>query len=166
MTVGSDSIRHAASSHRHRRQLGATTIGAISGGAWFALVSFLDGGWAIPLRNAWGLAAAIASAVVTGVTVMHLFQIPIRRARSLAALVLPLATVPTAMVLFSILLWYARRLTGAAFDPPLSAGAELRSILETYAFYGLLGLPLSPVLFGLAYLNQHWARAMLRRHPA
>jgi hypothetical protein len=166
VTVGDDVFRDASSSHSHRRQLGATTIGAVSGGAWFALVSFLDGGWALPLRSAWGLAGAIASAVVTGVAVMHLFQIPIRRARGLAGLALPLATLPTAIVLFSILIWSARRLTGAAFSPTLSPRAEFELILVIYVFYGLLSVPLTPVLFGLAYLNQHWARAMFLRRTA
>ena len=157
---GYDFVLRASPSRPRGLQLSATTIGVLSGCAWFVVALVLDRGWALPLRSAWGIAGAAASAIATGVTVTHLFNIPMRRARGVAFVALPLITVPTAILLFSTFVWRVRRLTGSVFTPPLAPRDAFELIFGTYLVYSLITLA-APFLFVLAYVNQRWARARL-----
>jgi hypothetical protein len=157
---GYDFVRRESPPLQRGLQLSATVVGLLGGSAWFAVVLLLDRGWALPLNSGWGIVGAVASALVTGMAVTYVFQIPICRARGLAFIALPLVTVPTAILLFSTCVWCTRRLTGAVFSPPLLPREEFELILSTYSIYGLISL-VAPVLFFLAYVNQRWARARL-----
>lgn len=137
-----------------------TQAGAISGCCWFVVLLLLDGGWAMPLSSVVGIATSIASSVGTGVVVAHLFRVPICRARGVWFAILPLATVPAAIVVFTCLIWFARRLAQVSFVPPLVNRNEFAFILGTYAIYGTISL-VAPVLWGLAFINQRWFRSRL-----
>lgn len=106
----------------------ATRIGAISGGAWFIAWAMRDQGWAVPLSSGRGIASGLASAVVTGIAVAHLFRRPIQGLRGPWFQALLLAMLPTAIVLFSNVLWAVRQLagiqTGRAWQPCWTLGQQ------------------------------------------
>jgi hypothetical protein len=116
---------------QEQRTLRGAGACAVSGAAWFAVLLVLDGGWAIPTRNALGMTCSLAAAVATGVLIFHLFQSAFRRLRGVGLAALPLATLPVAILLYSALLWAARRVSGAQFEPPISAAAEFGLILSS-----------------------------------
>lgn len=140
--------------------MNTTQAGAISGCCWFVVLLLLDGGWAMPLGSVGGIAASLASAVGTGIVVAHLFRVPICRNRGAWFAVLPLVTVPAAIVVFSCFIWLARRASQVSFTPPLGTRSEFAFILSTYVIYGTISL-IAPVLWGLAFINQRWMRSRL-----
>lgn len=80
------------------------------------------------------------------------------RAPILGFILLPLATLPSAIATFSVLLWLTRIALGVHFSPPSPQG-EFRLIIESYLFYGLLGS--GPFLYIFALLNQYAMRRLL-----
>jgi len=140
--------------------MNTTQAGAISGCGWFVVLLLLDGGWAMPLGSALGIAASLASAVGTGIVVAYLFRRPICRNKGAWFVMLPLVTVPVAILVFSCFIWLARRATQVSFNPPLGSRSDFAFILSTYAIYGTISL-IAPVLWGLAFVNQRWVRSRL-----
>ncbi|SRR6266516_3260805 len=135
--------------------------GAISGALWSAIALILDSGWAIPTNSALILFGALCSGVATGVSISLVFRWLFNRTPTLVFLALPLATLPVAITIFAVLLWVARRFAGVHFEPQVPPSHELRLILETYLTGGLVSI-VSPILLGVALLNQCVMRFLLR----
>jgi hypothetical protein len=135
--------------------------GAASGGVWFGVATLLDSDWAIS-KDTWPFIAALCAAVLTGILISTVFRPLFRRTPGGIFVFLPLFTLPMGIVLFSLLLWLARRFTGVHFVPSVMPAHELRLIAETYLIGGLISI-FAPVLFGLALLNQYAMRFLLRR---
>lgn len=113
----------------------------------------------MPPQSAVGALLALASAVGTGIAVAHAFRWPIQRARAAWSAALPLVVVPVAILVFAGLIWLSRQVSHTSFDPPLVDRSEFLLIASTYAVYGMLSL-FAPVLWALAYINQHWLRSV------
>jgi len=97
-----------------------------------------------------------------GILIALLFQRLFHRAPTPFFLILPLVTLPVAITIFALLLWAMRQLMGVQFQPSLSPLRELRLIVETYLFGGLLSI-FMPILVLLALATQYAMRFLLRR---
>lgn len=136
--------------------------GAASGALWFGVALLLDAGWAIPRERTVPFVAAMLCGSTTGILIALLFQRLFHRAPTSFFLILPLATLPVAIMIFAVLLWGARQLLGVHLQPSLPALRELRLILETYFFGGLFSV-FMPILLLLALATQYAMRFLLKR---
>ncbi len=101
--------------------------------------------------------------VLTGLAVSYVFRGAFRNARAPRELLLPLMTVPFAVLLFALLVWMARLATGHRFSSrTMLPGEELALILSGYLIYGLLSPLFTPVLYVLALVNQGIMHLILR----
>jgi hypothetical protein len=134
--------------------------GLVSGAVWFLIPLTIDDGWGIP-PGFTGRTAGVVCAMVTGAFISFLFRRLFRRSPLIAFILLPCATLPVAITVFSLLLWLARLALGVHFSPA-PVGGDFRLLTESYLIYGLLGS--GPILYILALLNQYAMRSLLNRH--
>lgn len=133
-------------------------LGAASGGAWFIFPLLSDSGWALP-GGLIGRLGSLMCAMLTGLAIAYSFR-SFWVNRSVATTMLtPFITLPSAITLFSFLIWCLRKMLGITFSP-LPEQGEFRLILEAYVFYGLLGA--GPLLYVVAILHQLLLRYLLK----
>jgi hypothetical protein len=145
---------------RTNKQLLYALAAALSGAFWFLIPLSADSGWGLP-QGVFGRIVGVCCGVATGLGISFLFARAFNSPSRVVFLLLPFATLPTAIALFSILLWVARfGLTEDFYRPPPNPH-YLRDILEAYIVYGLFSLG-TPILYGLALLNQ-WIMQVVQR---
>ncbi|MEY2527234.1 MAG: hypothetical protein QOE73_2005 [Verrucomicrobiota bacterium] len=82
-----------------------------------------------------GSAEALVCGMLTGVIIALLFRPLFRRSSQRVFILLPFATLPTAIVIFSVLIWLARQWLGV--HSRFVGVSELWEILAIYLIYGL-----------------------------
>jgi len=140
--------------------------GALAGAIWFLLPLFFDTSvkdmqdmQPIPIGHTGACIAALGCAMVTGALIALVFY------RCLGAtgiwfFLLPIVTVPVAIAIFSVLLWFVRGWFG--IHSHLSSHDELVDILAIYLVYGLISL-FAPFVYGFALLTQYAFRLLSKR---
>ena len=135
--------------------------GGLSGAIWFIVAKYLDNNWAIP-KSSWSfLAAVILVGAATGEVISFMFRRAFIKKSKVIFFMLPLVTLPVAITLFAVLVWLMRQLLGVHFQVEISPLSELGLILEWYLIV-LLSI-FAPFLYGLALLNQHVMRIILKK---
>ena len=134
----------------------------VAGAVWFLFPLFLDYGVG-DMQSMSGipegaLAEALACGIVTGVIIAFLFRPWFRKSSRRVFLLLPLLTLPTAIVIFSILIWFTRQWLGV--HSRFAGVEELWEILTIYLVYGLFSI-FAPVLWAFALLTQYIFRTLL-----
>jgi hypothetical protein len=133
------------------RQISYALTAAVSGAAWSGLALLFESMAPEPIP----FPALLVCGVFTGLAVSYVFRSAFRHARAPRELLLPLMTVPFAVLLFGSLVWLARLSTGYHFHSrAMLPGEELTLILSGYVFYGLLSPLFTPVLYVVALANQ------------
>lgn len=140
--------------------------GTLAGAVWFLLPLFFDASvrdmqdmQPIPVGHTAACIAALGCAMVTGALIALVFYRCLRVTGMLFFL-LPLLTVPVAIAVFSVLLWFVRGWFG--IHSHLSSHDELVDILAIYLVYGLISL-FAPFVYGLALLTQYAFRLLSKR---
>jgi hypothetical protein len=140
---------------------------ALAGAGWALLPAAPDFGVrdmqpiaCIP-QSGQGFFWALLCGAATGIGIALLFGAFFRGTSRQRFAMLPLLTVPTAVVLFSLLVRLERRVLGVSWhDRPRD---ELLAILSAYGVYGFGCLPL---LYPLALVTQWWISRSLRSDVA
>ena len=138
--------------------------GAISGGLWFLLALAFDNGVrdfnfsVIPTNSHLAYFGSGLSGVLTGVGIALLFHRLLLSKSRVVFFALPIATLSTAIVTFSILIWITWLALGNHAGVP--ALGRLADILSIFLVYGLMSL-FTPVVYACALLNQYVLRAVI-----
>ncbi|HZM52558.1 MAG TPA: hypothetical protein VFE68_18795 [Vicinamibacteria bacterium] len=140
-------------------------VGAFSGALWFGLAIAFDKGVqdfnypVIPTDSSVALFMSSLCGIATGVAVALLFQRPLLSRSWAVFFGLPLATLPAALIVFSLLVWVTWLGFGSLEEPPF---LRLGNILGIFLIYGLLSI-FAPVLYAFALLNQYLLRSLVQR---
>ena len=137
---------------------------ALAGAVWFLFPLFLDYGVA-DMQSMSGIpeggsAEALVCGMLTGIIIAFLFRPLFRKASQRVFVLLPFATLPTAIVIFSVLIWLTRQWLGV--HSRFVGISELWEILSIYLIYGLFSI-FSPILWGFAFLTEYLFRVFLTR---
>jgi hypothetical protein len=142
------------------------TLGASSGFVWFLIALTFDKGVrdfnypVIPTAGLLAIAGSLLAAILTGVSISLLFQRCIQSRSMWLHLALPLITVPTAITIFSVLVWVVWLLLGrTAGVQPLG---QLANTLGFFLIYGLCSI-FAPFLYVVAALNNWTLHEILKR---
>jgi hypothetical protein len=131
----------------------------VSGAVWSGLAMLFES----MAPNTVPASALLACGILTGLAVSYVFRGAFRRARAPWKFLLPLATVPFAVSLFAVLVWFARRALGHPFSSQaMLPGEELSLVLTGYLVYGLLSM-FTPVIYALSLVNQGIMHFILAR---
>ena len=148
------------------RRLQWLAAGAVAGGVWFLLPFLFDIGvrdmqdmQPIPVGHTFACIAAAGCAALTGAMIALLFRNCLVR-RGVWFFVLPIATLPFGIAMFSFLLWIVRQSFGI-HSQHLGA-EELLDILAIYAIYALMSI-FAPIVYAFALLTQYVFRAVFDR---
>jgi len=113
-----------------------------------------------PYSNVFSVVGSVVAGMVTGIVIALIFRRLFLVRSKLAFACLPLATLPTAIVIYSILIWFVALLFEERTDS--SALMALVGITTTYLIYGLMTI-FTPLLYGIALLSQFAFRTLLKR---
>jgi hypothetical protein len=141
--------------------------GAISGCFWFLIALLFDKGVqdfnypVIPTDSLIATVGCLLAAIITGASIAVLFRRLFMKRSKLTFFLLPLATIPTATSMFSVLVWIVWLLFGTPDDVPKLS--HLGTILSFFVLYACMSL-LAVFVYGFAILNQVAIRAILSRN--
>jgi hypothetical protein len=138
--------------------------GAISGGCWFLLALLFDKGVkdfnypVIPTNNFIAVVGSLIAAIITGTCIALLFSRSLLKSSRLTFFLLPFATIPLSIAMFSVLIWIVWLFFGNTDGVPKLF--YLGTILSFFLFYACISL-LAVFVYGFAILNQWALRATL-----
>ena len=141
-----------------KKEIRIYSLAAALGGLWFLLPFALDKGLqdfnypTLPLFNFFSSVASVFAAMVSGVIMANIFSRCLLNKSKLYFFLLPIITLPVAIVLFSTFIWLIWRLS-KTLNPALPTHDFIK-IFSTYAIYGLLSI-FSPLLYAAALIT-HW----------
>jgi hypothetical protein len=137
--------------------------GALSGVVWFLLALLFDRGvqdfnisGLIPVTTFWAGVASALSGAVTGACIAVVFRRWIRSPSRVVLFTLPIVTLPTAIVVFAVLIWTVRLPFELPYQP------SLLQVVDNFLLYGVMSI-FTPILYGCALLNQYAIREVAER---